>query len=84
MFVLHFSPLAQAQLGVVPREVLDSIRTELEALAELAALSPPPEEAMLPTPMGFAIGEYAVLYRVDCAARTLTVVEITRRMWDCA
>lgn len=83
-YELHFTPMAQAQLGVVPHEVFGSIRAELDALAELASLSPMPTELMLPTPMGFAIGEFAVLYRVDPTSRTLTVVEVARRMWDCA
>ncbi len=81
---LQFSPMAQSQLGVVPGEVFQSIRRELEALAELAGLKPAPGEPTLPVPQAFAMGEFAVLFRVEHENRSLTVVEIVRRMWDCA
>lgn len=84
-FTVQVSTPAWEQISHLPADAYRSIREELESLAAQAAgnpggLSGADEQRGERAARSCIVGEYVVLYDVDTSRRSVTLLEIARRL----
>ncbi len=80
IFEVRIGATAWKQIGVVPLEAFTRIKDALYALAANPREIPRARDAALVTPLCLTVGEYVAVYEVDARARTLTLLELARRL----
>ncbi len=82
---MQISSSVWRQIAHLPAETYRQIREELEAVAAAVAahpdaLAPPPRAREAPSGFSFVVGDYLVLYEVDVERRSVTLMEVARRL----
>jgi mRNA-degrading endonuclease RelE of RelBE toxin-antitoxin system len=85
-YTVEVSPSAWSQLATLVTDDYAHIRAKLDAIAaELTATQPPTaptsqQEEQRAAARAFVVEGYAVLYAVDAERRSVTLLEVTKRL----
>ncbi len=80
IFEVRIGATAWKQLGVVPLEAFTRIKDALYERAANPRELPLARGGALSTPLCLTVGEYVALDEVDAKRRTLTLLELARRL----
>jgi mRNA-degrading endonuclease RelE of RelBE toxin-antitoxin system len=82
---VDIAPAAWRQLGVVPADVFRQLRQRLDEVAASVAVQSLPQRdsvAVTRSSLYVVVANFTALYSVDHTRRTLTLLEVTRRIAD--